>query len=406
MCFGLSFLFLVLFLVCLVCLVNNGWGARWWGWCWLGVFLLVSARVARKWPGGDVGLVWVKGVWGLCVPRWVIGLLVLIGYVRVWVCARGWCLVLLWGVCLLGVSGVRGCLGAGCVVAGGGLPESVGVAVASGGVGVSFDVGLRVFVLSGVSVPASGSASVSGYSPVGSLASECGEGVAAPVGSVSSPGSGSVVPVLPGAGVAAPVSGSESAPVGSVSSLAFLSDSTPASVGSVSASSSGSVVAECGGVVVCVPCAARVFGDGWCFLVLRRWARAAGVDVAKVDGTLGSGGVGGGSAASLRSSALVVASSPGFASASGSVSSSPLSARSLANGGGRVGVGFGARVRDWGARVGVGGGVVSGGGVVAGWWARARGRVRALASGVGVKGLVLAGLVGVVVLVSVLVCFL
>ena len=346
----------------------------------------MSARVARKWPGGDVGLVWVKGVWGLCVSRWVIGLLVLIGCVRVWVCARGWCLVLLWGVCLLGVSGVRGCLGAGCVVAGGGLPESVGVAVASGGVGVSFDVGLRVFVLSGVSVPASGSASVSGYSPVGLLASECGEGVAAPVGSVSSPGSGSVVPVLPGEGVAAPVSGSESAPVGSVS-----------------ASSSGSVVAECGGVVVCVPCAARVFGDGWCFLVLRRWARAAGVDVAKVDGTLGSGGVGGGSAASLRSSALVVASSPGFASASGSVSSSPLSARSLANGGGRVGVGFGARVRDWGARVGVGGGVVSGGGVVAGWWAGVVGRVRALASGVGAKGLVLAGLVGVVVLVSVLV---
>jgi hypothetical protein len=69
----------------------------------------------------------------------------------------------------------------------------------------------------------------------------------------------------------------------------------------------------------------------------------------------------------------------------------------------RVGVGFGARVRDWGARVGVGGGVVSGGGVIAGWWWGVVGRVRALVSGVGVKGLVLAGLVGVVVLVSVLV---
>jgi hypothetical protein len=53
--------------------------------------------------------------------------------------------------------------------------------------------------------------------------------------------------------------------------------------------------------------------------------------------------------------------------------------------------------------VGVGGGVVSGGGVIAGWWWGVVGRVRALASGVGAKGLVLAGLVGVVVLVSVLV---
>jgi hypothetical protein len=44
--------------------------------------------------------------------------------------------------------------------------------------------------------------------------------------------------------------------------------------------------------------------------------------------------------------------------------------------------------------------VVSGGGVVSGWWARARGRVSALVSGVGVWGLVL---VGVVLLVSVLV---
>lgn len=46
---------------------------------------------------------------------------------------------------------------------------------------------------------------------------------------------------------------------------------------------------------------------------------------------------------------------------------------------------------------------MSGGGVVAGWWARARGRVSALVSGVGVRGLVLVGVVGVVLLVSVLV---
>ena len=67
-------------------------------------------------------------------------------------------------------------------------------------------------------------------------------------------------------------------------------------------------------------------------------------------------------------------------------------------------VGFGAGVCGWGARVGVGGGVVFGGGVC-GWGARVGvvGRVRALVSGVGVWGLVLAGLVGVVVLVSVLV---
>lgn len=255
------------------------------------------------------------------------------------VCARKLC-VLAWvrvlflvcgGVGVSGVCGERGCLGVGCVVAGGVLPVWLGDAVAGGGVSVGFDVGLRVFVLSGVGVPASG-------------------GVAASVGS--------------------PVSG----PVG---------------------------VAD--GVAVCVPCAVRVFGDGWCGLVLRRWCAAAGVDVGVVDGLLGSapvsGGVGGGSVASLRSSALVVASSPGFASASGS-SSVPAPVVSRA---GRVGVGFGARVRDWGALVGVGGGVVSGGGVVAHLWARARGRVSGLVSGVGVKGLVLLGLVGVVLLVSVLV---
>ena len=197
----------------------------------------------------------------------------------------------------------------------------LGDAVASGGVSVGFDVGLRVFVLSGVDVPA--------------------------------PSSGPVA----------------------------------------------------GGVRVCVPCARVVFGVSWCSLVLRRWARAAGVDGVKVDGLLGSGEGGGGSAASLCSSALVVASSPGLVPLSGSAAGSVSSAsvRSASVGGGRVGVGFGARVRDWGAYVGVGGGVVSGGGVVASWWAGWRSRVRALVSGVGAKGLVLAGLVFFVVLVSVVV---
>ena len=270
---------------------------------------------------------------------------------------------------MFGVSvGVSGCLGAGCVVRGGVLPAWLGDAVAGGGVGVSFDVGSRVFVLSGVSVPESGS--------------------------------GSVVPVLPGAGVAASEFGSESALVGSVSSLAPLSGSAPVS-GSASVSVSGDVsVAECGGVVVCVPCAVRVFGDGWCFLVLRRWARAAGVDGARVSGLLSSSvdcvsGFGSLSAGSVTVSGSVpVASAP---VSGGCVSASGFSRV------GRVGVGFGARVRDWGARVGVGGGVVSGGGVVASWWAGVVGRVRALVSGVSVWGLVLAGGVGVVVLVSVLV---
>ena len=214
---------------------------------------------------------------------------------------------------------------------------------------VGFDVGGRVFTLGGVSAP------VSGSSPAVS-------------GSVSV--SGSVVSVLPDAGVGA-------------------------------SGSSGGV----GGVRVCVPCAVRVFGDSWCSLVLRRWARAAGVDGVRVDALLGSasgsdsGPVASGGAASSRGG--VVSSGLLFSSPS-PVSGGSASLRSPV-GGGRVGVGFGARVRDWGARVGVGGGVVSGGGVVAGWWARARGRVSALVSGVGVKGLVLAGLVGVVVLVSVIV---
>lgn len=222
--------------------------------------------------------------------------------------------------------------------------------VASGGVSVGFDVGERVFMLGGVSVP------VSGSSPA----------VSGPV-SVS----GSVVPVSPDAGVGA--SGSS------------------------------------GGVRVCVPCAVRVFGESWCSLVLRRWARAAGVDGVKVDALLGSasgsdsGPVASGGAASPVGG--VVSSGLLFSSPS-PVSGGSVSLRSASVGGGRVGVGFGARVRDWGAWVGVGGGVVSGGGVVAGWWARARGRVSGLVSGVGVWGLV--GLCGVcaLVLVSVLVCFL
>ena len=287
-------------------------------------------------------------------------------------CAR---LCLLKG-CWAKVSvGVCGCLGEGCVVRGGVVPVWLGGAVAGGGVGVSFDVGSRVFVLSGVSVPESGS----------------GASVSSPAVSGSASASGSVVPVSPGAGVAAPEFGSESAPVGSVSSLASLSGSTPASV---SVSSCGPVVPECGGVVVCAPCAVRVFGDSWCSLVLRRWARAAGVDWVRVSGLLSSSVNCVPGSGSLSAGSAPVASAP---VSGGSVSAS-VSSRA-----GRVGVGFGARVRDWGARVGVGGGVVSGGGVVLGWWARARGRVSALVSGVGVWGLV--GLCGVcaLVLVSVLV---
>ena len=285
--------------------------------------------------------------------------------------------------------GVCGCLGEGCVVRGGVVPVWLGGAVACGGVGVSFDVGSRVFVLSGVSVPESGS----------------GASVSSPAVSGSASASGSVVPVSP-AGVAAPEFGSESASVGSVSSLAPLSDSTPASV---SVSSCGPVVPECGGVVVCAPCAVRVFGDSWCSLVLRRWARAAGVDGVRVDALLGSAS-GSGSVRSVASGGAASSSGPAVVSGLPSPSCSPspvsggsVSLRSVSGGGGRVGAGFGARVRDWGACVGVGGGVVSGGGVVAGWWAGWRSRVGGLASSVGVKGLVLAVLVGVVVLVSVVV---
>lgn len=286
--------------------------------------------------------------------------------------------------------GVCGCLGEGCVVRGGVVPVWLGGAVACGGVGVSFDVGSRVFVLSGVSVPESGS----------------GVSVSSPAVSGSASVSGSVVPVSPGAGVAASEFGSESASVGSVSSLAPLSDSTPASV---SVSSCCPVVPECGGVVVCAPCAVRVFGDSWCELVLRRWARAVGVDVAKVDALLGSAS-GSGSVRSVASGGAASSSEPAVVSGLPSPSCSPspvsggsASLRSVSGGGGRVGAGFGARVRDWGACVGVGDGVVSGGGVVSGWWAGWRSRVGGLASSVGVKGLVLAVLVGVVVLVSVVV---
>ena len=64
-----------------------------------------------------------------------------------------------------------------------------------------------------------------------------------------------------------------------------------------------------------------------------------------------------------------------------------------------VGVGFGARVCVWGARVGVGGGVVFGGGVVVRVWAGVVGRARLCGFwcwrvGVGVGGGVVSGGVG------------
>ena len=290
--------------------------------------------------------------------------------------------VCVWGVWLR-VFGESGCLGAGCVVSGGVLPVWLGGAVASGGVSVGFDVGGRAFTFGGVSVPVSGSSVVD---------------------SVSSLAPSSVVSVSPGS-----VSGCVLAAVGAASSpvpsSGFLSASgCAASGGSASGSSLG-----VGGVRVCVPCAVRVFGDSWCSLVLRRWVRAAGVDVAKVDALLGSAS-GSGSVRSVASGGAASSSEPAVVSGLPSPSCSPspvsggsASLRSVSGGGGRVGAGFGARVRDWGARVGVGGGVVPGGGVVAGWWQRAVGRVSGLVSGVGVKGLALAGLVGVVVLVSALV---
>ena len=147
------------------------------------------------------------------------------GGVIVWFCALVWfcCWFCFFCVFVFGVCWWW----CGCWLVAG-LLESVGVAVASGGVGVGFDVGLRVFVLSGAGVPVFGG-------------SASGVGVRA---------SGSVV--------------EDSASGGSVSSSDVLV-SVPVDVA--------------GGVAVCVPCAVRVFGDGWCFLVLRRWARAAGVDV-------------------------------------------------------------------------------------------------------------------------------
>lgn len=361
------FFFLVLSFVCLVWLITGCLGFWCVGWvlgclfscagrptvfvfgvcCWVGWLLLVRVVV---WCFLGWWLVLLAGRDWWCVPvgYWVV--------VPCCLCLRAvsgvWAGVCAWWCVRVGVCGERGCLGAGCVVAGGVLPCWLGDAVAGGGASVGFDVGLRVFTFGGVSVPGSGS------SPVVLVSGEAG------FCSVSGSGVSSVVAVS---------SGSSS------------------------------------GVRVCVPCARVVFGDSWCGLVLRRWCAAAGVDVAQAVVLLGSapvsGGVGGGSAVSLRSSAFVVASSSGFVplsgSAAGSVSSASL--RSSSAGGGRVGVGFGARVRDWGARVGVGGGVVSGGGVLSGWWGRWRERASGLASSVGVWGLVLAGLVGVVVLVSVLV---
>lgn len=169
---------------------------------------------------------------------------------------------------------------------------------------VGFDVGGRAFVLSGVGVPAPCVAASGSGSGVGGVrvcvpcavrvfgdswcflvlrrwARAAGvDGVKVDALLGSAPGSdsgpvasGSVVPVSPGAGVAASEFGSESEPVGSVSSLASLSGSTPVSgVSGGPVPASGAVsVAECGGVRACVPCAVRVFGDGWCFLVLLVW---------------------------------------------------------------------------------------------------------------------------------------
>ena len=367
--------------VSLVCLVNN---AAWV--CGVGLVCACVRGGVLPFVVGWCGCVWWVRV--LCGARfgfvWLLGCcFVLLVCVLVRVCLLKGC----WAKVSVGVCG---CLGAGCVVGGDGLPSWLGGSVAGGGVGVSFDVGLRVFVLSGVSVPAlsSGSVSalaVSGSSLVGSLASGCG-----------------------GAGV--------SAPVGSVSSLASLSDSTSASSPS-SVSSCDPVVPECGGVVVCVPCACAVFGDSWCSLVLRRWARAAGVDVARVSGLLSSSvdcvhGSGSLSAASGsvsgsvpvvssrvaggRGASVSVASSSARSSVSALVSGGSVSASGSSRAG-RVGVGFGARVRDWGARVGVGGGVV------ASWWGRARALVGGVVDGVSVWGLVGLCGVGVLVLVSVLV---
>lgn len=241
----------------------------------------------------------------LCASCGLLGCCLCVGLAWCACGATGCCLAC-GGVWVLVSSGERGCLGVGCVVAGGVLPVWLRDGVAQGGVSVGFDVGERVFTLGGVSAPVSGSS---------------------------------------------------------------------------------------GGVRVCVPCAVRVFGVSWCSLVLRRWVRAAGVDGARVDALLGSAS---GSDFGPVASGL-------FSSSPSPVSGGSVSLRSASVGGGRVGVGFGARVRDWGVYVGVGGGVVSGVGVVAGWWVGVVGRVRGLVSGVGVRGLVLAGLVGVVVLVSVLV---
>ena len=111
------------------------------------------------------------------------------------------------------------------------------------------------------------------------------------------------------------------------------------------------------------------------------------------------GGVGSGSSSTSVLSPSAASLPVSVVSGSSSSACSPVSAR-VSSCVGRVGVGFGARVRDWGACVRDWGACVGvGGGVVSGWWGRGRGRVSALVSGVGVKGLVLAGGVGVVVVV-------
>lgn len=385
-CFGLFPVSWFLLLVC--CLVNNGLCVR--------VFWrVVGGLFGGVWRVGAcccLGCGWVRGEWSCLFVRACCGCWFRVfagGVVRVFVpflfcvCSDGFlglrasllgccslvCLACACPLCgrgfrvfvecgLVSVVGECDCLGCGCVVSGGVLPAWLRDAVVGGGVSVGFDVGARVFVLSGVGVPAPSSGSGGDASVFSSVPSS---------GSASSPVSGVVGPV--------PVSG-------------------------------GGCVSSCGGVAVCVPCAVRVFGEGWCSLVLRRWARAAGVDVGVVSGLLSSV-----SGVSVFSSSVSASASSVSVSGSPSPSRSPLSISAPGSGSApapssvssRVGVGFGARVRDWGALIGVGGGVVSGGGVVAHLWGRARKRVRVWVSGVGVKGLVLAGLVGVVLLVSVLV---
>ena len=93
-----------------------------------------------------------------------------------------------------------------------------------------------------------------------------------------------------------------------------------------------------------------MFGGFWCSLVLRWWAWAVGVDVARVDALLGSasgsdfGLVVSGSAFSRVGGGVV---SGLFSSSPSRVSGGFVFLRSRV-GGGCVGVGFGVRVRGWG----------------------------------------------------------